>query len=96
MPIIIINVYKIYRFSPQHENYIPDLKIEKVLPGFYVPRSKKKAHLENSHNFRQTKYRQQVKTFRLKYIFLAGKIIRTARSVVMKLSDRYPFEGKWK
>jgi hypothetical protein len=31
-------------------------------------------------------YRQQIKTFRLKYIFLAGKIIRMARSVVLKLS----------
>jgi hypothetical protein len=30
---------------------------------------------------RETEYRQQIKTFRLKYIFLAGKIIRTARSV---------------
>jgi len=27
----------------------------------------------------------------LKYIFLAGKIIRTARSVVMKLSEKYPY-----
>ena len=35
-------------------------------------------------------YRQHIKTFRLKYIFLAGKIIRTARRVVMKLSERYP------
>lgn len=41
---------------------------------------------------RTAEYRQQIKTFRLKYIFLAGKIIRTARSVVMKLSDRYPFQ----
>jgi len=40
---------------------------------------------------RETEYRQQVKTFRLKYIFLAGKIIRTARSVVMKLSEKYPY-----
>jgi hypothetical protein len=32
----------------------------------------------------ETEYRPQIKTFRLKYIFLAGKIIRTARSVVMK------------
>ena len=38
---------------------------------------------------KETEYRQQIKTFRLKYIFLAGKIIRTARSVVMKLSDKY-------
>ena len=35
-----------------------------------------------------TEYRQQIKTFRLKYIFLAGKIIRMARSVVLKLSKK--------
>ncbi len=38
-----------------------------------------------------TEYRQQIKPFRLKYIFLAGKIIRTVRSVVMMLSEKYPF-----
>ncbi len=38
-----------------------------------------------------TEYRQQIKTFRLKYVFLAGKIIRTARYVVMKLPAKYPF-----
>jgi hypothetical protein len=41
---------------------------------------------------RGTEYRQQIKTFRLKYIFLVGKIIRTARSVVMKLSEKYPYQ----
>jgi hypothetical protein len=40
----------------------------------------------------EAEYWQQIKTFRLKYIFLAGKIIRTARSTVMKLSDRYPYQ----
>ncbi len=40
----------------------------------------------------ETECRQQIKTFRLKYIFLAGKIIRTARSVVMKLSAKYPYQ----
>jgi Transposase DDE domain group 1 len=40
---------------------------------------------------KETEYRQQIKTFRLKYIFLVGKIIRTARSVVMKLSEQYPY-----
>ena len=39
-----------------------------------------------------TEYRQQIKTFRLKYIFLAGKIIRIARSVVLKLSTNYPYQ----
>ena len=37
-------------------------------------------------------YRQQIKTFRLKYIFLTGQIIRTARSAIMKLSEKYPYQ----
>jgi hypothetical protein len=44
------------------------------------------------HFVRKTEYWQQIKTFRLKYIFLAGKIIRTARSVAMKLSEKYPYQ----
>jgi hypothetical protein len=39
----------------------------------------------------EAEYRQQIKTFRLKYIFLAGKIIKTARIDVMKLSEKYPY-----
>jgi hypothetical protein len=31
------------------------------------------------------------KTFRLKFVLFAGKIIRTARYVVMKLPAKYPF-----
>ena len=34
---------------------------------------------------------QHIKTFRLKYGFLAEKIIRTAREVVMKLPVKSPF-----
>jgi hypothetical protein len=44
----------------------------------------------------KTEYRQQIKTFRLKFIFLAGKIIRTGRSVVMKLSETYPHQAIYK
>jgi hypothetical protein len=43
-----------------------------------------------------SEYRQQIKTFRLKYIFLAAKIIRTARYVVMKLSANYPYKYAYK
>ena len=39
-----------------------------------------------------SEYRQQIKTFRLKYMFLAAKIIRTARYVVKKLSEKYPIK----
>jgi len=39
-----------------------------------------------------TEYRRQIKTFRLKYIFLAGKIIRTARNIMMKFSENYPYQ----
>ena len=43
-----------------------------------------------------SEYRQQIKTFRLKYGFLAAKIIRTARYVVMKLSTKYPYQDVYK
>ena len=38
-----------------------------------------------------SEYRQQIKTFRLKYVFPAAKIIKTARYVIMKLSENYPY-----
>jgi len=37
-------------------------------------------------------YRQQIKTFRLKYVFLAVKIISTARYKILKLPERYPYK----
>ena len=43
-----------------------------------------------------SEYRQQIKTFRLKYVFLAAKIIKTARYVVMKLSAKYPYQDVYK
>jgi hypothetical protein len=43
-----------------------------------------------------SEYRQQIKTFRLKYVFLAAKIIRTARYIVMKLSTKYPYQVVYK
>ena len=39
-----------------------------------------------------SEYRQQIKTFRLKYVFLAAKIIKTARTVIMNLSENYPYK----
>ena len=39
-----------------------------------------------------SEYKQQIKTFRLKYVFLAGKIISSARYVVMKLPAKYLYE----
>jgi hypothetical protein len=38
-------------------------------------------------------YRQQIKTFRLKDVLLAAKIIKTARNVIMKLSFNYPYRS---
>ena len=43
-----------------------------------------------------SEYRQQIKTFRLKYVFLAAKIIKTARSVIMKLSSKYLYQEVYK
>jgi len=39
-----------------------------------------------------SEFGQQIKTFRLKYVFLAGKIIRSARYVVIKLPAKYPYQ----
>jgi len=39
-----------------------------------------------------SEFRQQIKTFRLKYVFLAGKIIRSGRYLVMKLPAKYPYK----
>jgi len=39
-----------------------------------------------------TEIRQHIEMFRLKYIFQDGKIIRKARSVVLKLSEKYSYQ----
>jgi hypothetical protein len=39
-----------------------------------------------------SEFRQQIKTFRLKYVFLAGKIISSAIYVTMKLPAKYPYK----
>ncbi len=41
-------------------------------------------------------YRQQINTFRIKYVFLAGKIVKTARYVIIKLSEKYPYKDAYK
>ena len=43
-----------------------------------------------------SEFRQQIKTFRLKYVFMTGRIIRTARYVVIKLPAKYPFRDVYK
>lgn len=37
-------------------------------------------------------YRQQINTFRLKYIYLAGKIISTGKKIKLKLLNSYPYK----
>ena len=41
-------------------------------------------------------YRQQIKIFRLKYVFLAAKIIKTAGYIMMWLSENYPYKNESK
>ena len=48
--------------------------------------------LFKTDNTSPKEYRQQIKTFRLKYIFVAAKIIKTARQVVMKICNDYPYK----
>jgi len=37
-------------------------------------------------------YRQWILTFRLKYVFVAGKIVRTARQTILKISEGYLYK----
>jgi len=37
-------------------------------------------------------YRQWILTFRLKYVFVAGKIIRTVRQNILKLLEGNPYK----
>lgn len=37
-------------------------------------------------------YRQWILTFRLKYVFVAGKIVRTARQTIVKISEGYLYK----
>ena len=39
-----------------------------------------------------SEHRQWIVTFRLKYVFVAGKIIRTARQTILKLLEVYPYK----
>jgi len=41
-----------------------------------------------------SEYSQWILTFRLKYVFMAGKIIRTARHTItiLKLLEEYPYK----
>jgi len=41
-------------------------------------------------------YKLPIKIFRLKYVLLAAKIIRTAPDVVMNLSEKYPYQEVYK
>ena len=37
-------------------------------------------------------YRQWVRTFRFKYVFVAAKIVQSGRSTIMKMSKTYPYQ----
>jgi len=39
-----------------------------------------------------SEYRQWILTFRFKYVFVAGKIIKTARQTILKLMEVYPYK----
>jgi hypothetical protein len=39
-----------------------------------------------------SEFKQQINTFRLKYVFLTWKIIISVRYIVMKLPAKYPYQ----
>jgi hypothetical protein len=98
-------VIEFYEKSGNCENYIKEAKYDMavghlLLQSFWANEAIFQLMMLTYNLFllfkmdftKETEYWQQIKTFRLKYIFLAGKIVRTARSVVMKLSEKYPYQ----
>lgn len=45
--------------------------------------------MDNTSN---NEYRQQINTFRLKYVFVAGKIVTTGRKIILKILESYPYK----
>jgi len=43
-------------------------------------------------NTSEVEYRQQINTFRLKYIYVAGKIISTGRKIILKIIEGYQYK----
>ena len=43
-------------------------------------------------NTSESEYRQQINTFRLKYIYVAGKIISTGRKIILKIIEGYRYK----
>jgi len=43
-----------------------------------------------------SEYKQQIKTFRLKYVFVAAKITKSARMVIMNVSENYLYREVYK
>ena len=39
-----------------------------------------------------SEYRQWILTFRLKYVLVVGKIMRTVRQTILKLLEGYPYK----
>jgi len=98
-------VVEFYEKRVNYENYIKEAKYDMavghlLLQSFWANEAIFQLMMLTYNLFllfkmdftKETEYWQQIKTFRLKYIFLAGKIVRTARSVVMKLSEKYPYQ----
>lgn len=93
-------------FYMQEENYIKEAKYDMavghlLLKSFWANEAVFQMMMLSYNLFLlfkfdsldSSEYRQQIKTFRLKYVFLAAKIIKTARYVIMKLSENYPYKG---
>ena len=47
-------------------------------------------------NTSENEYRQQINTFRLKYVYVAGKIVTTGRKTILKILEGYPYKDIFK
>jgi hypothetical protein len=100
------DVIAFYRKRGNCENYIKEAKNdmnvgEMILHSFWANEAIFQLQMLvyniflmfKNDNLSTNEYREQIKTFRLKYIFVAAKIIKTGRQVIMKISKQYRYQN---
>lgn len=106
LDITAIEGFELYKKRAKCENYIKESKYDMnigtlILNSFWANEAIFQIQMlvyniflmYKQENLPENEYRQQIKTFRLKYIFVAAKIVKTARQTIMKISKYYRYKN---
>lgn len=86
------DIVKFYEKRGNCENYIKETKYNMNIGSLTMMLVYNIFLLFKMDKTSINEYSQWILTFRLKYIFVAGKIIKTARQTILKISKGYPYK----